>query len=320
MDKDKVISIINSDLIDMSSENVLGSINNAVMDTPANTSTLEKIRWIYIKLGQIFSYDYRKGLVEYQSVVNPIDMEKYVGKYQSCLEMTEVLNVILNKISGVKSRTIVRKNAEIRGHAAQDHVANEVVFEEDGYEFKLMLDLALDLSLIQSGAQTMHFGYEDDGSGTYTIIPQPENRDMDVKLGLIEKGQKYTNEIIRDAENEVIHSNNPEETISSSIQLMNRLSRSFPGYHEGKQFMGLLFHRLLPCYYKEFNLYYKQDGKVNLKTFYKFELNGCEKWVMYSKDQGLLEVDPSLIAEMLNSGWTTNSRTLVENIQRRKSI
>ncbi len=319
IEKENLVSTINLDLIDMSSENVLGAINDVIANIPANATILEKIRWVYIRLGQIFSYDYRKGLTEYQSVVNPIDMEKYVGKYQSCLEMTEVLNYILNRIAGVKSRTITRKNSELRGHAAQDHVANEVTFEQDGYEFKIMLDLALDLSLIQSRSKTMHFGFEDDGSGTYTVIPQVENRTMDVKLGLIGENQEYTDEIIKRAESERFNSTNPEETINRGIQLINSLSMSFSGYHEGKQFMGLLFHRLLPCYYKEFNLYYRGEGKINLKTFYKLELNGCEKWVMYSKEQGLLEVDPMFIAEMLNSGWTTNSRTLMENIYGDKS-
>lgn len=304
------------------SENVLPEIKKIIANIPKSASPLEKIRWIYIKLGQIFCYDYRIGLSEYQNITNHIDMENFVGRYETCIEIVEVLNYILNKIEGVNSRTVIRRNPELRGHFTHNHVANEVIVEQNGSTLKIMLDLVLDLYLIQSNCLTMHFGYEDDSSGTYDILPQSDNRTMDINLGFIDKDSTYTDEEIRIIEKEMkSHAflmQDPMQIIENSILLINKISKKFVGYHEGKQYMNMLFHKLLSCYYKEFNLFFKQDDEVKMITIYKLELNGYEKWIVYSNNLGILEIDFAEIVEMLDNGWTTNSETLMQLIDIKK--
>jgi hypothetical protein len=40
-------------------QNIIGEIKLLISNIPTNVSTEEKIRWLYINLGYLFSYDYR---------------------------------------------------------------------------------------------------------------------------------------------------------------------------------------------------------------------------------------------------------------------
>ena len=44
---------------DFKTENVVGELNLLLLNIPDNLSLIEKIRWLYIKVGKLFSYDYR---------------------------------------------------------------------------------------------------------------------------------------------------------------------------------------------------------------------------------------------------------------------
>ena len=56
-------------------QNIIPSINFIMSTIPENTTDLEKVRYIYINLGKLFSYDYR--IVADESVISePIDYAK----------------------------------------------------------------------------------------------------------------------------------------------------------------------------------------------------------------------------------------------------
>ena len=304
----------------MEENNILSEIELLEKNIPKNTTTLEKIRWIYIKLGQLISYDYR--IVDKKWFQNEREIsfkDDYIGRYQTCLEINKIVRKVLNNIEGVKCNIITRKLPQERGIFDKDHEANEVIFtDEQGYQMKLLLDLSLDLHLIQSGCPTMHFGFSDDGTGTYDIIPQTEDRKMDIKLGLVNENEETTEQKIEKAEEQLkkIYKscNNPEEIIVKSLDIINHLFKNFYGYHEGKQYTNMLFRRLLKVYYKEFNIYYRKENEIYIKTIYKLELNGCIKWIVYSNKDGLIETNLDEIANILASGWQTNSQTLIEEI------
>jgi len=293
---------------DCVSENVLNELNIIINSVPSDLNDLEKVRFIYKKLGYLFSFDYRKALKEYQNIENNIDFNKYVGRYQTCIELSKILNYVFSKI-GIKSKTIARKNPNIRESFQEDHVANEVLVDNSGYQMKLLLDLSLDLYNIQSGLETMHFGYEDDGTGTYDIISQSESRELDQKLGF---KTQYTSEIVKRFEEIKLNKANLpiEQALNEALEIIKTMYHKFNGYQEARQYMNMLFSKILPVNYKDFNLFYLENGKINFKTVYKLEHDSFERWFIYSNEYGLIETNLENIKEMLNSGWITNSKTL----------
>ncbi len=309
-------NLINNDLINLSSENILSDIMLVISNIPNNVSNLEKIRWVYIKLGRLFCYDYRVANnpeVGYDKVIN---YSEFIGRYQTCIQISDILNRILNSIDGVRSEIVPRVLKNARGHYGHDHVGNLVTINENGETLRLLLDLTLDLYLIQSESMTMHFGYDDDGSGTLDIISQNEDRLMDAKLGLVATNNRYTDDDLKELEyiiNGVDYSKfTNEEVIDYKIKMINSMFRRFSGYHEGKQYTNMLMNRLLKMDYKEFNMYLKNDDKINLKTVYNICYKDTEKWIIYSNKIGVVETDKSILRDMLNNGWTTNSETLLD--------
>ena len=163
--------IIQSELSDLSYEDVLSDISLLVNNIPEDLTPLQKVRWIYVHLGKLFSYDYRAANDINYGIKKDINPSKFIGRYQTCIQISEILSLILNDIDGVECRVVQRKLPNVRFEFRKHHVGDEVILEDNGHRLKLMLDLTLDLYLTQSGCRTMHFGYEDDDTGTYDIIP-----------------------------------------------------------------------------------------------------------------------------------------------------
>lgn len=170
--KEKIIS---DEVLDLNDENILSDIELVLYNMPNDISSKEKVRWVYIGLGNLFSYDYRiADDIKYgkDKVINP---SVYIGRYQTCIQISEIMNIVLNQIDGVESKTIERKLNGYRSFSGENHVANEVkVKTDDGNYETYLLDLTLDLYLIQSGCKTRHFGFESGQNGEYDIIPQTE--------------------------------------------------------------------------------------------------------------------------------------------------
>ena len=51
---------------------------------------------------------------------------------------------------------------------------------------------------------------------------------------------------------------------------------------------------------------------VNLKTVYRLEYEGYEKWIIYSNKSGFISTDRKQLKDMLDDGWKTNSNTLMD--------
>lgn len=308
-------TLINKELVNLSDEDVLSDIRLLMDNVPRSVTPLEKVRWYYINLGKLFSYDYRVAYDIYKyGYDKQIDMSKFVGRYQTCIQISEILNMILNTINGVECKTIKRKLRNERGMYGDGHIANEVIINQDGNTLKLLLDLTLDLYLIQSDCLTKHFGYEDDGSGTYDIISQSENKAMDLTLGFIFDENDYTNSVINKFKERIRQTSfdgvPPKEIVNYKIAVIHKLSKKFPGYHEGKRYIEMLFDELLDAYFKEFNLYYQDEDQVNLKTVYRINLDDYEKWIIYSNKSGFICTNIDKLRDMLDNGWMTNSETL----------
>lgn len=304
--------VIESEKLDLSEENILDDINLCIDSIDDNLTSLEKLRMIYICLGHLFSYDYRVIDDIRFATDKVIDMSYYVGRYQTCLQISEVLATVLNSV-GIEAKVIERKLEHIREDYGQNHVANEVrIKNKDGIYEKYLLDLTLDLYLIQSNCRTLHFGYESGPNGEYDIIPQIDNYEMDKKLGVM-YSDRYTNDLITDLKKNIRNidlSKSRKEIIDFKILNMFPLGMKFPGYYEGKQYINMIFKELLQEQYREFNIYSRDGDMTNFKTCFLISSEEYEKWLIYSHKFGLLSTDRSNIRNMLEDEWQTNSETL----------
>ena len=294
-------------------ENVIDKLNLLLFNIPENTTLLEKIRWLYIKVGEVFSYNY-KVLNDIDYAKKEIDFSKdYIGRYQTCTQISYLLNIMLNNLEGCTSKVIVRK-ANIRGNSDVEHVANEVTLVTGE---KFILDLTLDLYLIQSGCQTKQFGFTGDIYNTCDIISLKECEIMDRKLGLIKNGEYTDRKIERQKQiiDSLNYSNIPDvNIIEHRMSLIRELLPNFNGYHEGKLFINKLFNKLLGYSYKEYNLRYIRDNGMELLTCFKIYSGGDILWYLYDPKLGIIETNIDRLVNMLSSGWTTKSKSLFDEI------
>ena len=315
---DLKIKIIENDRVNFNDINIAKKIKDIVNKLPKSLSLIEKVRYLYKKIGILFSYDYRVAY-DTQFINNKkIDFENYIGNYQTCLQISYILNELLNKIDGISSKIIARKLNNMRGAYGEDHVANEVTIKIDDNTYETyLLDLTLDLYLIQSGCRTKHFGFESSTEKNYDIIPQMDNDEMDKNLGLL-NNNSYLDEIIKKIKFILNNTNleNPRDYINYRLIIINSLMKKYTGYHEAKQFINLLFKELLNCNYKEFNLYKRENEEItNFKTIYKIEFQNYSKWIIYTNKLGFISIDCNIIKYLLNTDWITRSNYLIQEIE-----
>ena len=287
----------------MINDNVMGDLNILLMNVPKNITPLEKLRWVYIKLGQIFCYDY--DYLDRENQTSLAFDKDYIGRYQSCIEISTIFDLVANNIDkNIKSSVVARKNALIRGIGDHDHVCNLITMSSGE---KYVMDLTLDLYLIQSGCKTMEFGYTT-LNGDEDIISQYECREMDEKLGFIKNGEYTDNKI--DIESDKIRNKEYSDfnsMIDDQISIINNLMMPFRGYQEGKNYINKLFSKILKCNRREFNLKYS-DGKM--VTCYMLGDENNSRWFIYDSTLKLIETSKEVINQMLESGWKTKSNTL----------
>jgi len=313
--------IIHTELLNLSLEDISGDVSLLMYNLPENLTPLQKVRWMYINLGKLFSYDYRVAQDISYGTDKMFDPYQFIGRYQTCIQISQVLNLILNNIDGVDSKIIERVLPNVHASYGNNHVANEVTLYDKGEKLKLLLDLTLDLYLIQSDCMTKHFAYEDDGTGTYDIIPTDDVRKMDYDIHVV-PDNSYTDDEIDDVKRALvtIRGIDDKDIIEYRISLISGLVKRFKGYHEGKQYIGMLFHELLKLPYHEYNLYYNDQNSINLKTIYRIVSGEYEKWIVYSNNSGFMSTSREKIREILNHGWATNSNTLYDLVNSEEDV
>lgn len=288
-------------------ENVIDELNSIMLNIPPNATLIEKIRYVYMKVGEVFSYDYY--YLENQDTYKVRFEDDYIDRYITCREVSQVLALMLNNIDrdNIKCEVINRSKMFIRGDDENSHLANLVTLSSGE---KYILDLTLDLHLIQSGCKTMEFGYTT-MSGDEDIISLRECEEMDRKLGLI-RNEGYRDSIINELSNKVnqidFSEMSFEEAMFTKIHYLNSVMVGFRGLHEGKNYIKMLLSRIVRCNYREFNLRGKDNQMI---TCYLLSNNfGDEAWYLYDINSGLVRTTPENIFSMLNNGWNTKSVSL----------
>lgn len=293
--------------------NITPALTLMALSIPTEATTLEKLRWIYLTLGKLFSYDYR--VIGDESVIlNKIDYNsEYIGRYQTCYQISDIFcHFVKYLIPEVQAKVIPRR---IPGRSfIQDHVAVEINIPQE--DTKFLMDLTLDLANIQAGLRTKHFGFETAANTNYDIIPLCDCKEMDQKLGFIL--DKYTDDDIdnfKDKMNKVDFSGmSKSEIIDFKIRsAKEELLKTFVGHHEATTYVNTVLSDILSPLekrsLKQSNLFYiNNDNEFNVVSIYSFNENNL--YYCYSNDIGFNPISPDAIQDLLDRGWKTNSTTL----------
>lgn len=280
--------------------NIASDIRLLLTNIPEGLSEIELIRWIYIKMGNLFSYDYRvagdinigKRKVRYD--------DEYISNYQTCAQICEILSGIFTYL-GIENK-IIEMQTGLQKYEVE-HVINEVTLSSGE---KYVLDLTVDLSLIQSGSMTNFFAsHEYNGHDT---ISESKLEAIDEKLHLIKNGE-YMDKKIRDRKsiiNGLDYSNmTDDEILKYKVEKIKELVPNFTGYNEGKMFVQKLL-KDFEIEHHEFNLIYKNDESNKLIGC--FLVYGDENiWYLYAGNCGLIPTNANNLRKMMDRGWSCKS-------------
>ena len=303
--------------VNVKNDNIVSDINLILFNIPENVSTLEKVRWIYIKLGELFSYDYTVVSKPKEALKELTFEDNYISPYQTCIQISQIMNIILNSLGPECKSKIVETQDSVRGINNSTHKANSVEFSNGE---KYLLDLTLDLYLIQSGCQTKHFGFTTP-NGEYDILPLLECERIDKSFGIIKYGE-YTDKKINDMKsrlNSIDYSSMTEdEILNYKLSMLNTLVPKFRGSHEGKMYLNKLFIEVLKSRFKEYHLTLQRESIDELATIYKFI--DTDSWYLYTPNLGLFRTSKENIKSMLNSGWISKSNSLFDDLENKKTL
>ena len=291
--------------------NIIPSINFIMSSVPDGLTDLEKIRYLYIELGKVFSYDYRIILDE--SVVD--DKVNYesneISRYKTCYQISEILSILVKGlIPNCDAKVVERKIIGRSFH--REHVATEVNLKNG---LNLLLDLTLDLANIQAGMRTKEFGFSTNANGDYDIISLKECEKMDKKLGFVV--EKYMDDYIdefKEKINQIDFGNKTkDEIVNYKIsKAKEELFKNFPGCHEAVRYVHTVFTRILDEEtingLTQYNLSYGNTNEMNLLSIYAFQDLGL--YYSYSNDVGLNKITSKTIQELFKNGWKTNSNSI----------
>lgn len=288
-------------------DNIVGKINLILLNMPKDVCDLAKVRYAYKMLGNLFSYDF--SIIIDDSIAGKEVNYDDIQRYQTCTQISEIFNVILNNINENSKSEVIERKQNNNSHNNYEHVANSVAFTDTktGIEYKLLLDLTLDLFRIQSGMQTRQFAFTTDIHGTHDIISLRECEELDRELGILDP-YGYTDEQIKKVGQEI--SELQCSTKQKIFGMWNRLSKKFSGAHEAKQYFESILGTVFPTLpYRSYNLYYKD---VAASEFASLVIVDAEEeiYVLLDNKLGMVFSSKENINEMMKSGWKTSSHTL----------
>lgn len=280
--------------------NVYNDIKMLIINMPEDLTEIEKARWLYIKLGELFSYDYRvagdKSIGQ-----KKIDFDsEYISNYQTCLQICEIMKRVYNEL-GIECNIITLEMEDKKYEI--EHVANEIVLESGE---RYIADLTLDLPYIQSGSFTRNFMMSN--KNNHDVISESRLMAIDEELKLIKNGE-YTDKKIRDKKsvlNGLDYSNlTYDEMLVYKVGKIKEMIPNFNGYNEGKMFSEKLLNDFNIDHHL-FNLIYKDDERN--KVIGCFLVFGDENiWYIYAGNSGLIRTDAKKLSLMMERGWSCKS-------------
>ncbi len=312
------------------------SVKKILGDMPKDLTDIEKVRYIYLSLGNMFSYDRdymylgreREILAAYSNNITIKDIEKrnYYNKIKAlCSQMSSIESETINRLEkvNIKSRT-VGYNEEREGHVA-------VITDIDGKNY--YLDITLDLYRIQKEMKTKGFAKETEAiDGTKCeVISDEEIKKMDKKIGYCKYGM-YMEDVIEmikkemqedESWNEYIKQydtseNKDKEEIISKCKIdfifkymkNNILEEEKMGMVELKKYYRKLFETLLTRKEKsditigDYDVFYINDNNQKEESeLYEIKIKDSKFYYLYNEEEkGFVETTVEKIKNMEEQG------------------
>lgn len=310
-------------------------IEEIIGDIPENLSEIEKVRYIYLKLGKYFIYNINfiinqdEDEMKKKVYKKEINLENLYTRKHVCSQIAYALAGAINKMApGIQASTMYRSTHQLgedEEYGETEHMATKIE-TKDGEKY--LLDLTLDLYRIQNNLQTKEFGFSSYIDDDYDIISLREAREMDNKIGYTYNGI-YMNEFINQMKKEMLDDELVKEyVVGNNITKINHdtilkykldfilknLDLKNNGPIEAKEFVVYALEEILTPSeqrrVKQFNLYKKGDTSkmgVALRL-----ICGDDRYYYLRKEDGnFKEVKLDNICEMIqNEEWFIKSRTI----------
>ena len=290
-------------------DNIVDKIELIRYSIPENCTDLEKVRYIYIKLGHLFCYDFR--IIINESIAGVKLDYNNISQFQTCTQISEVLAMLLQNFNGNAEARVIKRTLPNEKYS-NSHVATELKFKDTitGESYNLLLDLTLDLFRIQAGLQTMQFGFTTDAHSTYDIISLRECEEMDLHLNLIFE-DVYKDKKIEEVRKYLCTNNmSLRDKLTYMWQMMQV---NFLGSHELMRYAEYVISSTFPKLpFRNFNLYNKNISEEEFAVLFIIKDQEKDKdiYVIFDNQLGMIFSNKNIIVDMLNSDWKCNSKVL----------
>ncbi len=304
------------------------SIEEIIKNSPQNLEPLEQVRYFYLQLGNILSYnrDYLnisnptilRDIYEVYITIDMIEKGDYQNKINAiCKQHAQVLCDTLNKSKerNIKARTVGYVEGE------ENHI--EVVVEIEGENYNLNINR--DLYKIQKGMKTKGFAKRDRAlDGTICkILEEEEIQKMDEKIGYCQYGM-YMDDMIQMLRKDMEEEQNWEqfnkgEKKDSVFQYKidfifkhlknNQLEKDEMGIYELDKYYRKLYGSLLTEEEKKENKLVNIDIKINEQgknqqsLLYEIRMKNQNLYYIYdTKEKAFVEITKEKIVAMYENG------------------
>lgn len=305
------------------------SVKDIIGKMPEDLTEIEKIRYIYLKLGKFFRYNPnivymdRKKLIEMYNT--KIDLENITENKEVCIIISRVLAYTINSyVPESKAKMMVRK-FQLNSDDELQHTATKV---ETSDGLKLILDLTADLHRIQNNLCTKEFGYASYVDDVYDIISLREQRQIDNKLCYTFKGL-YMDEYIERLKKEMLNTElvkkyvlkdekndiTKDDILKYKIDfILRNLDLKNVGAIETKQFIVYILNSILTneekTRVKEFNMYKRHKGEFLVNIGLRVLAKDGKIFYLRAENENFNESCTEELSLLADDGWYIKSRTI----------
>lgn len=290
-------------------DNIADKIRWIINNIPQETNEIEKIRWVYINLGKIISYNYKD--LDFKTKVSIND--NYISKYQTCIQVSDLLNEMLNSIDGISCVSVERQMD--KKYFDEAHRSNVVTLSTGE---RIVLDLIYDLPLIQNNCQTKNFGFFDDGDINTIIISTFEDKQMDSKLGF---NTDYNDNRLRELKYNLRHQDLDllpfEERMDYIINQIKPFISNDCDFVEATNFIdNELFIDTISGFVIRHNII-NPDNNERIRVY--IISDAIDKvWYTYSNSERLHKSSEATVVKYISDGWFNRSGGLYNYIEKAK--
>lgn len=318
------------------------SVQKILKEMPDNLSGIEKLRYLYLELGNVFSYNrkylYIKGERELKDMyedfitVSMIEDGNYQNKINAiCKQHNEILSETINK-ENWRSRYTTQESERIKAKTVgyeeglEEHIEVLATIGDKNY----FLDINTDLYKIQKGLKTKGFArIEKTKDGTICeVLSEEELKQIDEKLGYC-KNSLYTDDIVLMLKKEMDQEENWEKYIqydgkdknSSKEDAIFKYKLDFIFKHlknnmseeekmnilEISKYYKMLFGRLFTekenSKIRRIDADIQENGKLDPTFIYEIKLGDNRLYYLYKdKERSAIQVQRNELLEMQQNG------------------